>query len=82
MVFPKAPWAIKYFDALIAFCDKEELNYSIESEIPGESLKFLYLNFGEDVVAANKCISAIYTQVFRVKASTKLFVCLQGASIS
>lgn len=80
--FPKAEWSKDFFIQLIAFCDRNGIKYSLSKEGSIQNaLEFLHVDFGKDVNKAHVFIKRIFTEIFGLSKSTKLFVRLENASL-
>ncbi|RWX51695.1 hypothetical protein VU01_10971 [Candidatus Electrothrix marina] len=81
--FPKAKWSEFFFTALVAYCDKAQINYTIsKGDASKEELDFLDIDFGKETHEAHNFIKNIITEIFGLKRDVKLFVRLENAALA
>ena len=80
LCFPNAKWSNKFFNKLIAFCDRRVVEYTITKENTNEPLEFLLIDFVKDIEKAHKCVKEILLDIFEVDKHIILFVRLENAT--
>lgn len=72
-----------FFTALVAYCDKAQINYTIsKGDASKEELDFLDIDFGKETHEAHNFIKNIITEIFGLKRDVKLFVRLENAALA
>jgi hypothetical protein len=81
LCFPNANWSAQYFEALIDFCIREDIEYLIAKENTDGPLEFLYIDFNRDIQKAHRYIKKIFKEILGVDENVKLYSRLENASV-
>jgi hypothetical protein len=80
LCFPNAKWSERLFVKLSDFCNSAGIVYTISKENSDNSIEFLHVDFGRDIIKAHNIIKNIILKVFELDEGVKIFVRLENAT--
>jgi len=78
--FPNADWSRVFFQKMIDYTRKNEVEYSIMEKSETGSLEFFCVDFHKNTHEAHNFVKNILLNVFKVNEKVKLFVRLENAT--